>query len=245
MARRLLLVQSVRLALSYIVALAVFATACGDADYPDPLPATAVSELRRTLDASRGVADHPWRDVAPMNPDGTINAYIEVSRGDHRKWELNMATNALEIDRFNDPGAGPFPINFGFVPQTVFYDGDPLDVIVLGPPLPGGRATRGVLLGVLLIEDEQGRDPKLVLSPVDAAGQPQNSLAEVDRRSLAEFFTRYKRGQERMFSNAVGWGSVADASRELRLAHGFFEQCQDTKSDACRVHLDAPVTVRD
>jgi inorganic pyrophosphatase len=228
-----------------IVALAVFATACADADVPDPLPAIAVSKLRLTLDASRGIADHPWRDVAPMNPDGTVNAYIEVSRGDPRKWELNMATNSLELDRFNDPGAGPFPINFGFVPQTVFYDGDPLDVIVLGPPLPAGLATHGVLLGVLLIEDEQGRDPKLVLSPVDAAGQPQNSLGKVERRSLAEFFSRYKRGQERMFSNAVAWGSAADASRELRLAHGFFEQCRDTKSDACRVHLGAPVTVRD
>lgn len=245
MARRLLLPQSVRFALSYIVALAIFATGCADTDYADPLPATAVSELRRTLDASRGVADHPWRDVAPMNPDGTINAYVEVSRGDHRKWELNMATNALQIDRFNDPGAGPFPINFGFVPQTVFYDGDPLDAIVLGPPLPGGRATRGVLLGVLQIEDEKGRDPKLVLSPVDAGGQPQNSLAEVERRNLAEFFSRYKRGQERMFSNAVGWGSAADASRDLRLAHAFFEQCQTTKSDACRVHLGAPATVPD
>ena len=224
-----------RLAVWFIVALAIFASACGNnADYPDPLPATAVSKLRRNLDASRGIANHSWRDVSPMNPDGTINAYIEVSRGDQRKWELNMATNALEIERVNDPGAGPFPVNFGFVPQTVFYDGDPLDVIVLGPPLPGGRATRGVLLGVLLIEDEQGRDPKLVLSPVDENDQPQDPLPEVERRTLTEFFTRYKRGQERMFSNAVRWGSAADALRELRLAHGFFEQCQDSKSDACR-----------
>ena len=42
--------------------LAVFATACGNADYPDLLPATVVAELRRTLDASRGIADHSWRD---------------------------------------------------------------------------------------------------------------------------------------------------------------------------------------
>ena len=162
-----------RLATSCIVALAAFATGCGYADYADPLPATAVSEFAQDLETSRGIANHPWRDVAPMNPDGTINAYVEVSRGDNRKLELNIATNTLETDRVNDPDAGPFPINYGFVPQTVFYDGDPLDVIVLGPPLPAGRTTRGVLLGVMLMEDEQGRDSKLVLSPVDAAGQPQ------------------------------------------------------------------------
>ena len=233
-----------RLATSCIVALAVFATGCGYVvvDDADPLPATAVSELAQDLETSRGIANHPWRDIAPMNPDGTINAYVEVSRGDNRKLELNMATNTLEIDRVNDPDAGPFPVNYGFVPQTVFYDGDPLDVIVLGPPLPGGRATRGVLLGVMRMEDEQGRDPKLVLSPVDAAGQPQYSLQAGDRQSLAEYFSRYKGGQEGMFSNVPGWGSVSVASRELRLAHGFFEQCRQPKSDTCRVDPNAPGT---
>ena len=48
-----------------------------------------------------------------------------------------------------------------FVPHTVSYDGDPFDGLVLGPPLEGGRMVRGVIVGLMLMEDEKDLDSKV------------------------------------------------------------------------------------
>ena len=74
---------------------------------------------------------------------------MEISRGDRRKWEFNMRTNARAINRMIPVDIGGYPVNYGFVPQTVSYDGDPFDALVLGPPLPGGTH-HGLLLSLLL-----------------------------------------------------------------------------------------------
>ena len=98
---------------------------------PDTLPATAAAQLAKNLAAARGHSRHVWRDTPPRNADGTVNAYIEISRGDRRKWELDMAANARAIDREIPESVGGYPVNYGFVPQTVSYDGDPFDALVL------------------------------------------------------------------------------------------------------------------
>jgi hypothetical protein len=123
---------------------------------PDTLPATAAAQLMRSLDAARPHARHLWRDTSPSNADGTVNAYIEIARGDRRKWELDMGGNARAIDRVIPERVGGYPVNYGFVPQTVSYDGDPFDALMLGPPLAGGTTVRGVVVGVMYMEDEKG-----------------------------------------------------------------------------------------
>jgi inorganic pyrophosphatase len=72
-------------------------------------------------------------------------------------WRVARA-NARVIDRMIPEDIGGYPVNYGFVPQTVSYDGDPFDV--LGPPLPDGRLLRGVIAGVMFMEDEKGLDSK-------------------------------------------------------------------------------------
>jgi hypothetical protein len=52
-----------------------------------------------SLEAAAGHARHIWRDTPPLNDDGTVNAYIEISRGDRRKWKFDMRANARAIDR--------------------------------------------------------------------------------------------------------------------------------------------------
>jgi hypothetical protein len=94
---------------------------------PGVLQASATSALATSLQEAAAHAKHVWRDTAPTNPDGTVNAYIEIARGDRRKWELDMGANARTIDRMIPTDVGGYPVNYGFVPQTVSYDGDPFE----------------------------------------------------------------------------------------------------------------------
>jgi hypothetical protein len=66
---------------------------------PDVLPLPAVQQLSASLEAAAARARHVWRDTAPCNKDGTLNAYIEIARGDRRKWEFDMRAHARAIDR--------------------------------------------------------------------------------------------------------------------------------------------------
>src|SRR5688572_15506221 len=143
---------------------------------PKDLPAVATRQLARSLAAAAPHAQHPWRDLPPMNPDGTVNGYIEISRGDRNKYEFDMSGNTRAIDRVIPEEIGGYPVNYGFVPQTVSYDGDPFDILVLGPPLPGGEIVRGVIAGLLNMEDEKGLDSKVVLSPMTPDGRARSEL---------------------------------------------------------------------
>ena len=205
----------------------------------DPLSAAAVAKLIQSLEKAKPVTHHVWRDQVPINADGTVNAYIEISLGDRRKWELNMAANALEIDRVIPADVGGCPINYGFVPQTMFYDGDPLDVMVLGPAIPGGQTVQGAIVGLMLMEDEKGLDSKVVLSPVDANRRPQHHLTDAQRRHISDYFSRYKGKQAAMFSNVPGWGSIAGALRYVQLANAFCRDCRKATAEACGVRLTA------
>src|SRR5688572_23382125 len=123
-------------------------------DPPMVLPAMATAALANSLEASARHAKHVWRDSRPLNADGILNAHVEIPRGERRKWEFDMRANARAVDRVIPQDVGGYPVNYGFVPQTVSYDGDPFDALVLGPPLPGGRMVRGVIVGVMFMEDE-------------------------------------------------------------------------------------------
>ncbi len=192
---------------------------------PRALPASAVDRLTRSLEAARPHASHVWRDTPPMNSDGTVNAYIEIPRDERRKWEFAMDKNTRAADRVMPDDLGGYPVNYGFVPQTISYDGDPFDVLALGPALPGGTVVPGVVVGVMFMEDEKGPDSKTVVSPLDAAGQPAFTLSAADRTRIADYFARYKRHEPGKFSKVSGWGSVEQGIEHVRAAHRFFLEC--------------------
>ena len=76
-----------------ILALACGPTVLGQRPPLDVLPATATARLASSLAAARPHPSHLWRDTPPTNADGTMNAYIEIARGDRRKWEFDINTN--------------------------------------------------------------------------------------------------------------------------------------------------------
>jgi inorganic pyrophosphatase len=147
------------------------------------LPAAAVSQLARNLAASKPHATHVWRDTPPLNADGTVNAYIEISRGDRRKWEVDMDANARAIDRIMPDQIGGDPVNYGFVPQTVSYDGDPFDAL----PFHQRR-----------VPADDGRSASVSTRPTDPAGMSTPaSVASVGARSFSATWPEYSPGLTR------------------------------------------------
>ena len=204
------------------------------AEISNELPALATSQLARSLDEARAYQKNVWRDTPPFNDDGTLNGYIEISRGDRRKWEFRMATNQRAIDRLIPEEVGGYPVNYGFVPQTVSYDGDPFDVLVLGPPIAGGRLVSGVIVGLMRMEDEKGYDAKVVISRA-TAGRPDYQLTERNRHEIADYFDRYKLFDAGKFSKVPGWGTIDEGLALVKMTHAFFEQCQHAPGPTCRV----------
>jgi inorganic pyrophosphatase len=201
----------------------------------ESLPAAATTRLAASLEASTAHTTHVWRDTPPINDDKTVNAYIEIARGDRRKWEFDMAANARKIDRMIPPAIGGYAVNYGYVPQTISSDGDPFDALVLGPPLTGGEVVRGVIVGLMLMEDEKGPDSKVVLSLVDSRGKPRHQLTADVQNEIAAYFKRYKQGQPGMFSKVPGWGTIADGLAHVTTTHAFFLRCRTRAGKPCTI----------
>ena len=202
---------------------------------PDVLPPRGTAGLAATLDAAEGQARHLWRDTAPINSDGTVTAYVEIARGDRRKWEFDMRANARAIDRMIPAAVGGYPVNYGFVPQTVSYDGDPFDALVLGPALPAGRLVRGVIVGLMLMEDEKGVDSKVVLSRPGRDGRPLHALTPAIQHRIGDYFNRYKQHEPNAFSRVPGWGSIATGLAHVKTTHAFFLKCRGRAARPCDV----------
>jgi inorganic pyrophosphatase len=202
---------------------------------PRELPASATSALVRSLEAAARRRSHIWRDQVPVNPDGTVNAYIEIGKGDRRKWEFDMRAHRRAIDRMMPASVGAYPVNYGFVPQTVSYDGDPFDALVLGDPIPGGRLVRGVIVGLMVMDDEKGLDAKVVLARMDSRGEARDQLTADVQRNIGEYFDRYKAHEAGKRSNVSGWEDAASGRAFVETTHRFFRECRQQAGRACRL----------
>jgi inorganic pyrophosphatase len=203
---------------------------------PAELPASAAVNLVQSLTKAAPHRDHVWRDRPPML-NGLVNAYIEIPLGERRKYELDIAKNARVVDRVMPEKIGGYPVNYGIVPQTMSYDGDPFDVLVLGPALPGGEIVAGVIVGLMRMEDEKGADAKVVISRVGPDGTPLHQLTTADRDRMAAFFNRYKAEDDdpKTFANVPGWGSAGEGLSYVLTTHAFFLKCRNAGGSACRV----------
>jgi inorganic pyrophosphatase len=169
-----------------------------------------------------------WRDTPALNADGTVNAYVEIARGGSKKWELDIPLQRPRLDRIVPASLGGYPTGYGFVPATHAWDGDPFDVLVLGPPTRENILVRGRSVGIMHMTDHNGLDSKVVITPLDAQGRPQYTLAETDKQRIAEFFNRYRQhetGNDK-FSCVTGWGSAEEGVQFVRATAGFVESAR-------------------
>lgn len=111
---------------------------------------------------------------AQPNPQ-TVNVVIEIPAGCNDKWEVYEDGNLhwdTKKGKLRFVGFLPYVGNYGMVPRTLAGDGDPLDVIILGPAIPRGTVAKAVVVGVIKAYDKKGRDDKLLAVHVDSS--PRN-----------------------------------------------------------------------
>jgi inorganic pyrophosphatase len=130
-----------------------------------------------------------WHDV-PMG-DKTpeeFNVIIEIPKGSHNKYEIDKETGLIALDRANYSDAA-FPYDYGFVPQTLWDDGDALDVIVLTTwPLNPGIMVAVRPVGVMEMVDDGDSDFKVIAVPVsDKRWDDVQDIGDVNKHSLKEF----------------------------------------------------------
>lgn len=201
-----------------------FVIACRPADRVGelpPAPAGLHDRLTASLAAARPFERHVWRDVTPLSQDGTLTGVVEISRGDSTKWEFRIPLNRMEVDRMVPAELGGYPTNYGFIPRTISYDGDPADVLVLGPPIASGETVRGRILALMEMIDDGDLDSKVVIAPVDDPGGAGQTLESTVRDRLERFFDNYKR-QDGKLTKVTGWGDEADARAYLKRTSAFF-----------------------
>ena len=91
-----------------------------------------------------------------------INVLIEIPKNSMIKYEVDKETGMLVVDRFMYT-AMAYPFNYGYIPNTLAKDGDPVDVMVVSSyPVQAGAVIPSRIIGMLEMEDEAGIDAKVL-----------------------------------------------------------------------------------
>jgi inorganic pyrophosphatase len=151
-----------------------------------------------------------------------FNVVIEIPmNGDPVKYEVDKESGAIFVDRFMST-AMHYPCNYGYIPQTLSDDGDPVDVLVVTPiPLLPGVVIRCRTIGVLKMNDEAGGDAKLLAVPVDKLSplyknvQKPQDLHELTLNQIQHFFEHYKDLEKGKWVKVEGWFGPEEAKAEI------------------------------
>ena len=157
---------------------------------------------------------------AGRNPPKDIHAVIEIPVGGVPvKYEFDKKSGALFVDRFLHT-AMFYPGNYGFIPHTLSEDGDPCDVLVISQvPVVPGAVIRCRPVGALLMEDEAGRDEKVLAVPVDDLHPFYKGIASyrdlpnVMIEQIAHFFQHYKDLEKGKWVTIVRWLDTEEAEQ--------------------------------
>jgi inorganic pyrophosphatase len=163
-------------------------------------------------------------DAIPIgkNPPDEINVVIEVPvGGEPIKYEMDKKAGALFVDRFLYTPMR-YPGNYGFIPNTLSGDGDPVDVMVCNTRaiVPGAyMACRPV--GVLIMEDEAGQDEKLLAVPTTKLTRRYENVKDINdvpaitREQMQHFFEHYKDLEPGKWVKVVRWGDAIEAKKMI------------------------------
>lgn len=173
-----------------------------------------------------------WRDIpAGDKPPGLINVVVEVVSGSRDKYEYKIDWETMVLDRMLYSSV-VFPVDYGFMPQTWYEDNDPLDVMVMSyEPLEVGCVVKARVIGVLVMEDEEGEDPKILTVLVnDPRFDGINDLKDIHPhrlREIQEFFEVYKRLEPRKWTKFKTWRNADEAKKIINYSRKLFEQTQE------------------
>jgi inorganic pyrophosphatase len=139
----------------------------------------------------------PWHDVEfGANAPEVIECIIEIPKGSHNKYEVDKKSGLLRVDRVLF-SAVHYPANYGFIPQTYWYDDDPMDVLVLGQEAVAPLCiVTARVIGVMQMVDDKGEDDKIIaVHENDPAVNHYRDISQLPEHALHElqrFFEEYK-----------------------------------------------------
>ncbi len=153
-----------------------------------------------------------------------VNVFIEIPMGSNVKYELDKETGLIKVDRILFT-AMYYPFNYGFVPGTLEEDGDPVDILVIGNiPLHPGVILKARPIGVLLTEDEKGKDAKIVAVPVSKIDPTWDNIKDINdlpaiiKEKIAHFFEHYKELERGKWVKVIGWDGREAALKRIEEA---------------------------
>ncbi len=158
---------------------------------------------------------------------GCIHIVIEIPRGSRNKYEIDHETGRIFLDRrlFT---ATTYPADYGFIPDTLSGDGDPLDaLILLEDPVYPGVWVEAKPVGLLWMQDEAGPDAKIIcVPPTDPRWKGVDDLKDLPEELLEEikhFFDVYKALEPGKISSTAGFESKKGAWREIESSKANFK----------------------
>jgi len=157
------------------------------------------------------------------NPPEDVNVIVEVPVGGHPiKYEMDKEAGTLVVDRFLYTPM-TYPGNYGFVPHTLSEDGDPIDVLIASTrPLVPGCVINVRPIGVLKMEDNSGKDEKIIAVPSPKLTmrydkvKDYTDLPEITVKQIEHFFEHYKDLEPGKWVKMGGWQDV-DVAKKLIL----------------------------
>lgn len=151
-----------------------------------------------------------------------INVIIEIpAHSDPIKYEVDKESGSLFVDRFMST-CMHYPCDYGYIPQTLSDDGDPVDVLVLTPfPVNWGCVIRCRPIGMLVMTDEAGEDRKILAVPINKLTslysdvQKPEDLPALLLKQISHFFSHYKDLEEGKWVKLDGWQNAQAAKQEI------------------------------
>lgn len=164
-----------------------------------------------------------WKHIPVGDkPPSIVNAVVEATTSTRDKYEYNIYWNAFVLDRILH-SSSVFPVEYGFIPQTWYYDNNPIDIMVMcSEPTMVGCIIKTRVIGVMIMEDERGEDPKILAVPVnDPSFEGVYNITDVHENKLKEiqdFFENYKRLDKDKYSRFKSWKNVDVAKKIIEKA---------------------------
>jgi len=162
--------------------------------------------------------------------DGTLTCFVEIPKGSRNKYEYALEAGVIKLDRFLFSSM-VYPTDYGFIPDTLALDGDPLDAMVcVSEATFPGCVIPVKPIALFKMEDDKGIDDKILCVPLDDPAW--NTLDTLDdlsvqlRDEIEHFFSVYKDLEQKKV-RVDGWYSREDAMTEIEAAR---ERCAESKS---------------
>jgi len=159
-----------------------------------------------------------------------FNVVVEIPKGSAVKYEMSEATGKLEVDRLLGSSFS-YPYNYGFIPETLADDGDAIDAMILTDQvLEKSQVVACRPVAILQMEDEKGRDEKIICVAVNEMDKDFSQLKDLDDidlpllEKIKLFFKQYKDTEKNKWTKVQNFGDRQEAIKAIVQAQEKFSK---------------------